>query len=61
MVTQDEREALAPIRAIGQFALIMVLLAIVMLTLFAVYFFMHRKQSFEEIGELRHPPRTTSA
>jgi hypothetical protein len=49
LVSQDEREALAPLLGLGHFALLMVVLALLMLTLLAVYFFLHRRQRFEDI------------
>ena len=49
LVSQDEREALAPILSLGHFALLMVVLALLMLTLLTVYFFLHRRQWFEDI------------
>ena len=49
LVSQDEREALAPILSLGHFALLMVVLALLMLTLLTVYFFLHRRQRFEDI------------
>ena len=49
LVSQDEREALAPLLGLGHFALLMVVLALLMLTLLTVYFFLHRRQGFEDI------------
>jgi len=49
VVSQGEREALAPLRSVGHFAFLMVLLALLMLTLLTVYFFSHRKQQLEGI------------
>ena len=49
LVSQDEREALAPLLSLGHFAFLMVVLALLMLTLMAVYFFLHRRQRFEDI------------
>jgi hypothetical protein len=54
LVSQDEREALAPLRSLGHFALLMVVLALLMLTLLTVYFFLHRRQGFEDI-EMKVP------
>jgi hypothetical protein len=49
LVSQDEEEALAPFRSVAHFALSMVVLALLMLTLLTVYFFLHRKQRLESI------------
>jgi hypothetical protein len=49
LISQDEHEATAPIRLIGQFAILMVVLAIFMLTLLFVYYALHRQQRFADI------------
>lgn len=49
LVSQDEHQATAPIRQLVHFALIMVILALFMLTLLCVYYFLHRTQRFEDI------------
>jgi Cache domain len=46
LVSQDEHQAAAPIRELVRFALIMVVLALFMLTLLCVYYFLHRAQKF---------------
>ncbi len=64
LVSQDEREALAPARTFGRFALLMMLLSLLMLTLLAVYFFLHRRQRVEDIeaaGSEVEPPRSSAA
>jgi len=63
LVSQDEREALAPLRGLGHFALLMVVLALLMLTLLAVYFFLHRRQGFEdiEVQAAEEPPKIGGA
>ena len=62
LVGQDERQALAPVRSMGLFAIFMVILALVMLTLLTVYYSLHRKQRFEDIEEaLPAHGRTASA
>jgi Cache domain len=48
-VAQDEHQATAPIRQLVHFALVMVILALFMLTLLCVYYFLHRTQKFEDI------------
>jgi len=52
MVSQDMREATAPLRGVGNFALAMVILGLLMLTLTAVYVLLHRREEFEEIEPL---------
>ncbi len=49
LVSQEEHQAAAPIRQLVHFALIMVILALFMLTLLCVYYFLHRNQRFEDI------------
>jgi hypothetical protein len=52
VVSLDERDATAPIRPVIRFAFSMVALSVVMLTLLAVYFFLHRRQQVPEIETL---------
>ena len=54
MVSQSEREALAPVRTITYFAILMVLVGLLMVTLLAAYFFLHRTQ---EISDIEVPER----
>jgi hypothetical protein len=63
LVSQDEREALAPILSLGHFALLMVVLALLMLTLLTVYIFLHRRQRFEdiEVQAVEKPPKNGAA
>ncbi|MGA8150545.1 MAG: cache domain-containing protein [Terriglobales bacterium] len=49
MVSQDEREALASVRTLGHFAILMVVIGLLMVTLLAAYFFLHRKQQLSDI------------
>jgi hypothetical protein len=49
LVSQKESLAAAPIRELERFALVMVILAMFMLTLLVVYWYLHRKQRFEDI------------
>jgi hypothetical protein len=51
LVSQSERDALAPLRGLEQFALLMVILGILMLTLLFVYYFLHRSESMADIEE----------
>jgi hypothetical protein len=48
LVSQDQQEALAPLLTLGQFALLMVVFGMLMLTLLGVYFFLHQQEQFEE-------------
>jgi len=63
LVSQDEQEALAPFRSVAHFALSMVVLALLMLTLLTVYFFLHKKQRLEsiEMANREETPRGTAA
>jgi len=49
VVSQSEREALAPVRTVGYFAILMVVVGLLMVTLLAAYFFLHRAQEMAEI------------
>lgn len=51
LVSEEEHQAAAPIRDLIRFALLMVVLGVLMLTLLCVYYFMHRTQKFEDIEE----------
>jgi hypothetical protein len=51
LVGRNEHEATAPIRMLSQFAILMVILALFMLTLLSVYYALHRKQQFADIQE----------
>jgi preprotein translocase subunit SecG len=51
LVSQGEHQAAAPIRQLERFAAWMVVLAVFMLTLLCVYYFLHRKQKFAGIEE----------
>lgn len=52
MISQDLRDAMAPVRAVGNFALVMVVLGLLMLILMGAYVFLHRRPRFEEIEPL---------
>ena len=43
-----ERQALAPVRTLGQFAFLMVVLGLLMPTLLVAYSFLHRQEPFEQ-------------
>ena len=49
MVSQEEHQAAAPIRQLGHFALVMVILGLFMLTLLCVYYYLHHAQRFSYI------------
>lgn len=51
LISQDQRDAIAPIRSLSLFAIIMVVLALFMVTLLAVYYALHRNQQFADIEE----------
>jgi Cache domain len=55
MVSQGEREALAPVRTVEYFAILMVVVGLLMVTLLAAYFFLHRAQ---EIADIEVPERS---
>jgi type II secretory pathway pseudopilin PulG len=52
LVSQSERDALAPLRGLEQFAVLMVILGILMLTLLFVYYFLHRNEKMADIEEV---------
>lgn len=49
LVSQDEREALAPLLNVAHFALSMVVLGLLLLTLLTAYFFLRRRQRLEDL------------
>lgn len=59
VVSMDERDATAPVRTVERFAICMVAFSLLMLTLLAVYFFLHRRQQAPEIETL-HTERPQS-
>ncbi len=63
-VSQEEHAAAAPIRQLEHFALGMVILAVFMLTLLCVYYYLHSTQRFahiEEEEDLANRPHSASA
>ena len=56
IVAQDEREAAAPLRAIGLFALLMLILGLLMTVIFGVYFHLHRRQRITDIAPAEEVP-----
>jgi Cache domain len=61
VVSQSEREALAPLRGIDHFAFLTVLLALLMLTLLTVYFFSHRRQQLIDIEPIHEETARSAA
>jgi hypothetical protein len=57
LISQDQREALAPVHTLGQFALLMAVLGLLMLTLLVVYFFLHQQEPFEQVDILKAQER----
>ena len=53
VVSQNEQAAAAPNRAIGWFALLMVILGLLMIVLFGVYFHLHRRQRITDLATLQ--------
>jgi len=49
IMSQDAREALASVRTVGHFAILMVVVGLLMVTVLAAYFFLHRKQHLSDI------------
>jgi Cache domain len=49
IVSQEEHQAAAPIRQVEHFALLMVILGLLMVTLLCVYYYLHRTQKFSDI------------
>lgn len=49
LASQEEREAVGPIRAVAGFALFMTIMVLLMVTLLGAYVFLHRKQKLEDI------------
>jgi len=49
VVSQDEREALASVRTLGHFAIVMVVIGLLMVAVLAAYFLLHRKQELADI------------
>jgi hypothetical protein len=55
IVSQEERQAIASTRQLGQFAMLMVILGFFMLMLLCVYYYLHRTQRFAHLGEEGFP------
>jgi len=51
LVSQEERQATASIRQLGQFATLMVILGFFMVMLLCVYYYLHRTQRFAHLRE----------
>jgi hypothetical protein len=52
IVSQHEHQAAAPMRQVEHFALLMVILGVLMVTLLCVYYYLHRAQRFSDIEEV---------
>jgi len=59
LASQDEQEAMSPVRTLDRFAFLMVVLGLLMLTLLVVYFFLHREEPLEQVrvAETLEPPK----
>jgi hypothetical protein len=59
LASQDEQEAMSPVRTLDRFAFLMVVLGLLMLTLLVVYFFLHREEPLEQVrvAEPLEPPK----
>ena len=59
LASQDEQEAMGPVRTLDRFAFVMVVLGLLMLTLLVVYFFLHREEPLEEmrVADTSEPPK----
>ena len=60
-VSESEHDALAPLRGLEQFAILMVVLGIVMLTLLFVYYFLHRNERLSDLEEERPTANAATA
>jgi cache domain-containing protein len=58
LASQDEAEALASVRTLGRFALVMVVLGLLMLTLLLAYFSMHRQRELTAVEVVRSQETT---
>ncbi len=61
IVSEEEHQATAAIRGLERFAVLMVVLALFMLTLLCVYYFLHRSQKFEDMEEALPPDQRRAA
>jgi hypothetical protein len=61
MASQEAREVIGPVRNMTAFALFVMILALLMLTLLAAYVFLHRKQELEDIEAPEDRPRPLAA
>jgi hypothetical protein len=49
LASQEEREVVGPVRSMAGFALLMMIVALLMMTLLGAYVFLHRKQRLDDI------------
>ena len=63
VVSQSEREALAPVRTLKHFAFLIVVLGLLMLTALLAYFWTHREQELAdlEVLQIQEPPQGKAA
>jgi hypothetical protein len=61
LASQETREITGPVRNMVAFALLVMILALLMLTLLAAYVFLHRKQELEDIETPEDKARTVAA
>jgi hypothetical protein len=55
-VCQDTKQAFTAVRLVGRLIALVSVIGLGMVTLLVVYFAMHRREPFTEIGELAHKP-----
>ncbi len=60
IASQEEREAVGPVRNLAWFAFLMMVLSLLMLTLLGAYVFMHTREHWAEI-EVAHPEQAQRA
>ena len=61
VASQEEREIIGPIRNVAVFALFVMILSLLMLSLLAAYVFLHRVQKLEDIETPEDKPHPTAA
>jgi hypothetical protein len=55
VVSQSEREALAPVRTLERFAFLMAVLGLLMLIVLLAYFWAHREQRLADLEVIETP------
>jgi len=61
LASQETREITGPVRSMVAFALMVMILALLVLTLLAVYVFLHRKQEIDDIESTEDKTRSVAA